>query len=74
MIRCYYDRKMEEMLGTGTYRRPKRDPAATQKNRLNRKFKELKNWEISSAFYNNMRPTGSQIYGLPTRHAHIMLA
>ena len=46
MRRCDYDGKMEEMLETGTYRKLRGDPTATQENRLSRKLKE--NGEISS--------------------------
>ena len=72
MRRCDYDGKMEEMLGTGTYRKLRGDPTATQENRLSRKLKGLeKNGEIRNALYNKLRPTGSQpprIYGLPKIH------
>ena len=34
MRRCDYNGKMEEMLGTGTYRKLRGDPRATQENRL----------------------------------------
>ena len=37
MRRCDYGRKMEEMLGTGTYGKLRGNPTATQENRLNRK-------------------------------------
>ena len=60
------------MLGTGTYRKLRGDPTATQENRLTRKLKGLeKNGEITNALYNKLRPTGSQpprIYGLPKIH------
>ena len=72
MRRCDYDRKMEEMLGTGTYGKLRGDPTATQENRLSRKLKGLeKNGEIRNTLYNKLRPTGSQlprIYGLPKIH------
>ena len=72
MMRCDYNGKMEEMLGTGTYGKLRGDPTATQENRLSRKLKGLeKNGEITSALYNKLRPTGSQpprIYGLPKIH------
>ena len=72
MIRCDYDGKMEEMLGTGTYGKLRGDPTATQENRLSRKLKGLeRNGEIRNALYNKLRPTGSQpprIYGLPKIH------
>ena len=41
MMRCGYDGKMDEMLGTGTYGKLRGDPTATQENRLSRKLKGL---------------------------------
>ena len=38
MRRCDYHRKMEEMLGTGTYGKLRGDPIANQENGLNRKW------------------------------------
>ena len=53
MRRCNYDRRMEEMLETGTYGKLRGDPTATQENRLSRKLKGLeKNEEIRNALYN----------------------
>ena len=61
MRRCDYNGQMEEILGTGTYRKLRGDPTATQENRLSRKLKGLeKNGEITNALYNRLRPTGSQ--------------
>ena len=61
-----------EMLETGTYGKLRGDPTATQENSLSRKLKGLENnQEITSALYNKLRPTGSQlprIYGLPKIH------
>ena len=37
MRRCDYGRKMEEMLGTGTYGKLRGNPTANQENGLNRK-------------------------------------
>ena len=37
-VRCDYDRKTEEMLGTETYGKLRGDPTATQENRLSRKL------------------------------------
>ena len=41
MMRCDYDRKMEEILGTGTYEKLRGDPTATQENRLSRNLRGL---------------------------------
>ena len=38
MRRCDYGRKMEEMLGTGTYGKLRGNPRATQENGLNCKW------------------------------------
>ena len=61
MMRCGYDEKIDKHLWKAT--------TATLENSWNRKLKGLeKNQEITSALYNKLRPTGSQlprIYGLP---------
>ena len=63
---------MDEMLGTGTYGKLRSDPTATQENSWSRKLKRLeKNGEMTSALYNEVRPTGSEptrIYGLLKIH------
>ena len=71
MRRCGYDGKIE-MLETGTYGKLRGDPTATQENSLSRKLKGTENnQKITSALYNKLSPTGSQlprIYGLPKIH------
>ena len=65
MRRFDYDRKIEEMLETGTYTTLRGDPTAAQENSWSCKLKGLeKNQEITSALYNKLRPTGSQALGL----------
>ena len=39
MRRCEYDRKIEEMLGTGTYAKLRGDHTAAQENRLSRNLR-----------------------------------
>ena len=62
MMRCDYDGKIKEMVGTGTYVKLRVDSTATQENSWSRKLKGLeKNWEITSTLYDKLRPTGSHV-------------